>query len=403
MEPLVEYQRSVGRVTPAQAAVLRGVFGATIEPTDTASEFAVTPGSIVGVARTEDGDVVVAPRFGIHRALHLLTGSLDLIRPLPDLSGLPAASGLVSATAALFCRVAEQALAQGSAVDYHEVRDVRPVLRGRVEMAAQVSRSYGRTAPLHVRYDEFDDDVLPNQLLLAAAHQLRTWTTRDQERFALTRITSALEAVSLLPFDPQAIPEVRYRRQDAHLQPAVELARLILAGSTPEVTRQRAAAQVPCLTFDMADAFECYVRNRLRRALALTTTQWPSGGRLATRLTLFDEGILGLEPDLSWWEGSQCVFIGDVKYKAADRRGLTSRDDVTQVLAYAITTGLDQALIIAASGPTPAANAGLPMTVRRIGTRIRTVWIDLTTPDPATLDNQVDALAGLVRAMRSRP
>lgn len=43
------------------------------------------------------------------------------------------------------------------------------------------------------------------------------------------------------------------------------------------------------------------------------------------------------------------------------------------------------------------------MTVRRIGTRIRTTWIDLTTPDPASLVNQVDALADLVHAMRRHP
>jgi 5-methylcytosine-specific restriction enzyme subunit McrC len=56
-----------------------------------------------------------------------------------------------------------------------------------------------------------------------------------------------------------------------------------------------------------------------------------------------------LEPDISWWDGKRCLFVGDVKYKQINVAGIL-HPDLYQLLAYTIATGLPDGLLIYASG-----------------------------------------------------
>lgn len=404
MPTFVEYQSAVRHLTPSQVRVLRDVFTAEVIPTDLPGTYGVTPGRVVGIAQSSDEDVLVAPRFGVQRALHLLGGALDVATIKPEPVALDTATGLVEAVAAVYTSLAEKGMRRGIPSDYHSEADRSPVVRGRIDMALQVSRSYGRAAPLHVTYDEFDENTVANRLLKAAAIQLRPWVRRDRDHLALARVLAMLESVSQTPFTRGQIPQVSYRPQDLHLRPAVELARLILKGSAPELRDSSPLRVAPAatLTFDMAWAFEAFIRNGLRRALGLNEQQWPSGDRLPTRQSLCEGGIVGLEPDISWWDGSHCVFLGDVKYKRANQHGVTDRNDITQVLAYAIAMGVDRALIVAGtgSGPRSTIASPRPLVINRLGTQIITAWLDLTVPSPADLDAQVAQLADLIRQLR---
>lgn len=398
MKHLVEYRSERLALRPEQIQVLRTVFGADVLATETPGEYDVRPTTIVGTARTSSGDIVVVPRFGVRRALHLMSGALAVPRMDTDQVPLTDEQDLVAALAQLFPYMAQQALERGIVQGYHEESHVLPVLRGRVNVAAQVSRSYGRTAPLHVTYDEFDEDILPNRLIKAACHELRFLGSHQADRIRLVLLNSALAQVSLHRYHPSHVPVIEYRPQDEHLRPAVELARLILSNRSPELAEHPVSANtaVTAITFDMATIFEAYIRNQLREHLGLTASEWPPGSRLPRPLSLGVQGELGLEPDLSWWSGTQCLFVGDVKYKAI-RNKITERDDVTQVLAYTIATGMGAGLIVAASGPQGHPRSAAPLRVRHLGTQIYTANIDLTVPSPSQLDTQSAGLADLVR------
>ena len=56
-----------------------------------------------------------------------------------------------------------------------------------------------------------------------------------------------------------------------------------------------------------------------------------------------------LEPDLMWWDGTRCLFVGDAKYKNLTGRSVPNTD-LYQVLSYATALDLPSALLVYAKG-----------------------------------------------------
>ena len=56
-----------------------------------------------------------------------------------------------------------------------------------------------------------------------------------------------------------------------------------------------------------------------------------------------------LAPDLTWWDGPTCTFVGDAKYKRADD-GHVPNADLYQLLAYATALDLPGGLLAYAQG-----------------------------------------------------
>ena len=65
-------------------------------------------------------------------------------------------------------------------------------------------------------------------------------------------------------------------------------------------------------------------------------------------IRLDEENALRPKPDLSWWRGRRCLFVGDAKYKLTEEGRLS---DLYQLLAYCIATGLDSGLLTTPSSP----------------------------------------------------
>ena len=104
--------------------------------------------------------------------------------------------------------------------------------------------------------------------------------------------------------------------------------------------------------------------------------------------------MAGLQPDLSWWDGATCTFVGDAKYKnLTDRR--VPGADLYQLLAYATALDLPGGLLIYAQGEADTSS----YVVRHSGKRLDVVTLDLS----GTLDEVlgcVDYVAERVRALR---
>ncbi len=58
---------------------------------------------------------------------------------------------------------------------------------------------------------------------------------------------------------------------------------------------------------------------------------------------------MDLRPDISWWEGGRCPFVGDVKYEKINVKGI-KHPDLYQLLAYTVAVGLHGGLLIYADG-----------------------------------------------------
>lgn len=141
--------------------------------------------------------------------------------------------------------------------------------------------------------------------------------------------------------------------------------------------------------------FEEFVLVALREALGLSERSFPRqmGGR---RLRIDLAGRVRLVPDLSWWEGGRCVFVGDAKYKNL-KDSTFQHADLYQVLAYTIAADLSDGLLIYAKGEEEETTHVIP----HPGKTIRVLTLDLDQPPDGIL-GQIETIAAQIRANRVR-
>ena len=377
-------------LTGPQRDTLRNVLKATVQPTFGSNDrYDVRPGNTVGAVTVDGTTFIVEPKIPISRVLFMLGYAADSTAWRPEDANLGAATDLVSAVIGLFTNLCDRALGRGLLNGYHSVEADLYTVRGRVDLAEQLRRRPGLDLPLAVRYERHDEDITENRLLLAAALLLRGLPIRaPATRRSMHRVLEALQNVTAQTYRPNQIPSVTWTRLNTHYRPAVELARLLLTLHAPDLTV--GSHRTASLTIDMATLFEKFIREALREALHVNSTQFPDGNACQP-LHLDSAEQIGVLPDLSLWVNGKCCFIGDVKYKRDTGPG--HNDDLYQLLAYATAAQLPVATLVYAYGPPT------PSTHTVVGTPIRLAaqHMDLTRR-PFDLLDQIRGLAAQISA-----
>ena len=335
-------------LTTTERDALRHHLGVQAIPTaGLEGHYDLIPSSTVGTAVIGDLQVTITPKIGVQRLMFLLSYCLNPDRwwqyPAPTADELDVFEAVVPA----FTTLTRQALRLGLLQGYEQRAEELATVRGRIDVTTQVHRRFGQMLPLAVSYDEFSEDILANRLLKAAHHALsRLPLQNPTSRRELRQVATPLEPIPLTHIQTSPVPIVSYNRLNQHYQPAVELARLILAARSPELgpaDRTSIAFRV-----DMNQVFEDFVVIALREQLELDAVLFPQGCN-NQRLHLDEARQVRLRPDLSWWRQGRCLFVGDVKYKRVNIQGVL-HPDLYQVLSYAAATALPTALLIYAAG-----------------------------------------------------
>ncbi len=170
----------------------------------------------------------------------------------------------------------------------------------------------------------------------------------------------------------------------------MELARLIIDNSSLELHHGDVAGA--SFLLDMNRVFEQFLFVALREDLGLSASEWRKGN-----LTLDEGNAIKLEPDLSWWTGGRCRFVGDAKYKRLDSDAFR-HPDVYQMLAYCTASGMPSGMLVYAEGE---AEPGV-YRIRNAGKTIEVVSLDLSgTPD--MILSEVRTIGARVRRMAIGP
>lgn len=392
---LREHQTSPAvALTAEQRDILRRFAGVTAIPTSGREGcYNLTPGSLVGALSLPGLAIQIQPKIEINRVLFLLSFALDPRSWKSTGFDFQVQNSLLEAVIPAFVYQVRSALRRGVLQGYRVEEQAIAGVRGRVRLDDQLRYRFGLAPPVEVRYDEFTEDIEPNRLILAAADRLERLRLRSGEsRINLHWIRRSLERVSLLQYAPAEVPEILFDRLNEHYRGAVELARLILRG----VTFDLGHGNVQAMSFlvDMNKVFEDFVWVALKEELALSPERFPRAAR-GKNLWLDRGRAIRLEPDLSWWEGASCLFIGDVKYKRIRVDGV-KHPDLYQLLAYTVAAGLPSGLLVYAAGE------GEPVVheVVELGRRLEVITLDLAR-EPEAILQQVAAVAQRVRDMRA--
>lgn len=346
---LREYERSDPiSLSVEERDALHKIGKVTIEPAEGLEDsYRLTPGSTIGAIEVGGLSVAIRPKLKIGRALYLASYAMGAFKLQDDGFKFEDADTLIEILALALGAAARRAFARGVLHGYRTEEEALHTVRGRIMVAEQIRRRFGMGVPVEVRYDDFTDDILENRLVKAAGALLRRMRIRNQHsRKGLQWIAATLGDVSNVQYSPKEIPEVEFGRLNEHYREVVGLSRLILRHWTYEA--ERGAVRARGFLIDMNVVFQEFVTRALREELRVSERTFRSDNEIP-RVTLDANGRIRLRPDLSWWDGAVCMFVGDAKYKRIDYKQVPNAD-LYQLLAYVTALDLPGGLLVYAKG-----------------------------------------------------
>ncbi len=390
---LQEWQSSQHRLSTEKRDALRNLLSRdklSIDPVPgTGDKYFLRPASTIGAVDVGDLSVSIRPKLPIGRVLYLASYAMGAVDFREERFDFERRKSLVEALVPALARAARRAFGRGLLHGYRTEEEALHTVRGRIRIADQIRHRFGISVPVEVRYDDFTDDVLPNQLVKAAAVRLASMRIRSpQSRLDLGWIAATLDNVSLVDFPPGRIPEVKFDRLNEHYREVVTLSRLILRHTAIETAR--GAVRASGFLMDMNKVFEEFVTRALREELRLTERAFPA----EREVWLDEDKDVRMLPDLSWWDGSRCIFVGDVKYKTLEDEPVR-HGDLYQLLAYATALDLPGGVLIYAEGGQPDACHE----VRHAGKRLVVTSLDLSG-SISELHEEISKLAGRVEVLQ---
>ena len=382
-------------LSDAERDALRKIRHFSVTRADVDSESAayiLNPGSTVGAFEVGDLSVLIEPKMPIAQLLSMACYAVSKFEPRDELFDFPPEYALPDALALALASAANRAFSRGLLHGYRTEEEALQTVRGRIRFDDQIRRRFGIPLPVEVRYDEFTDDVLANRLVKAAIYALARMRLRSSDaRRRLARIAAMLENVSLVEFPVKEVPKVAFDRLNSHYREVVTLSRLVLERNAYE--SERGEIRASGFLMDMNAVFQEFVTEALRESLGVSDRVF----RERNICTLDKEGSIKLRPDLTWWDGSACLFVGDAKYKRISESGGIPNADVYQLLAYATALDLPGGLLIYAQGEADAA----VHRIRYAGKRLEVAALDLSGGLDEVL-GRVERLAEKIRGLRDR-
>ena len=318
---LREYEESEYTLSGAECDVLLGEAKAldiSIMPiAGKGNAYCLKPGSTVGAVEIGGLSVLINPKIGIPQLLSLACYAIGAYRLREKrLFDFEERVALPDALALALGAAARRAFSRGLVHGYLTEEEALYTVRGRIRFDEQLRRRFGVPLPVEVRYDEFTDDILANRLVKAAVGRLGMMQLRSHgARRGLGWIAGMLDNVSFVEFRSDSVPEVPLDRLNEHYADVVALSRLILRHGAFESGRGNVRASG--FLMNMNVVFQEFVTVALREALGVSRDVFCSDKKLTgnRRIYLAKGNRVKLEPDLTWWDGRDCVFVGDAKYK----------------------------------------------------------------------------------------
>ena len=350
----------------------------------TDAQYLLKPEAVVGTFELGDLSVLIRPKLDIPKLIFIACYAMDAFKPRKgEWFRFAEAETLPDAMALSLSVAARRAFERGLLHGYRTEEESLYTVRGRIRMGDQIRRRFSMPFPVEVRYDEFTEDIVANRLVKAAAWQLGRMRLRSPKaRDGLREVAARLGNVSLVEF-AHDVPEVRFDRLNERYREVVTLSRLVLRRRLFESGRGGISA--PGFHMDMNVVFQRFVTRALREALGASDRTLRSDEDRGLPHIWLDEdegrppgSRIRLKPDISWWDGPRCTFVGDAKYKHIES---VPNADLYQLLAYATALDLPGGLLIYAKGERRPAS----YRVRHAGKRLEIAEVDLTSDADALL------------------
>ncbi|MGW2174941.1 McrC family protein [Streptomyces sp. NPDC001705] len=325
----------------------------------------------VGVLVLDRVRVVVQPKFAIpgEQLMSWLAYALGTPVPATARRWATGPDGYADLVAAALLEQCERLVREGLRRDYVRRRSVEPVLRGRLDVAAQATRRYGQLDQLHVRTFDREADIWDNRVLGSALRSALGLTSSPELARALHGIAGAFPQAPTPAAALRALDRTHYTRLNARYRPAHTWARLLLRGGGVTDLLTDHGTTADGLLLAMPALWEAVVRRLGTEAVVPHGGHAVPGGRGAGITIRGDLGNAStFRPDLLLSlpgrdTAHRTVLPVDAKYKRYDRHGVSAAD-VHQLLTYSSGYGSVDAPVAVIVHPQPGGHAQRTLHVR---------------------------------------
>lgn len=298
----------------------------------------------VGVLVLDRVRVVISPKFAIpgERLMSWLAYALGTPVPATARRWATGPTGYADLVGAALLEECERLLREGLRRDYVRRRSVEPLLRGRLDVAAQATRRYGQLDQLHLRAFDREADIWDNRVLGSALKAALGMTGSPGLARALHGAAGAFPWAPTPAAALRALDRTHYTRLNARYRPAHTWARLLLRGGGVTDLLTDHGTSADGLLLAMPALWEAVVRRLGTEAVDSQGGHAVPGGS-GTGITI--RGDLGnasaFRPDLllslpglpGHGTADRTLLPVDAKYKRYDRHGVSAAD-VHQLLTY---------------------------------------------------------------------
>ncbi|MEV6341338.1 restriction endonuclease [Nocardia vinacea] len=373
------------RLSPDLAAALAATSLVAVTPTVEPGVFALSVTRKVGAVTIGSLTVRVEPKTPISNILWMMGYAKNPSWWSRHTTVVDTATDFVEALAEAFAVATEEATLKGLLSGYREVEEASAVLRGRLRAGDQMTRRFGLPVPVEVRYEEYDEDIAENQLLLAATLALLdTAGISTRLRTRLARIRRALADVTAPTRGAE--PDWVLNRLNSRYHWALHLAELIIQHCSVE--HRIGGVTIRGFVVDMWKVFEDFLVTAASEAIVRRGGRAVRPGTDSSRWHLDRDGSITIEPDLTWLDTTgRPVTVIDAKYKTLNAGNLGPNADMYQLTAYCTALHLRRGHLIYAKGEVE------PRTVAIVGAdiTIQCHALELRLP-PRELLNSIDGL-----------
>ena len=309
---------------------------------------------VVGVLAVPGRTLEILPKLDdvedgtVRNALvHMIAVAEDMRVASGDLATLDAQRyTLLELVIRLFARRLLTAVRRGPPRRYVESAADLNLLRGRLDVVRQFSRSALRADTLACRFDELSADTPLNRVLKAAVVRLASVSRSNANVRRLAELAARL-AFAGDSADPLGEP-VRLDRTNTRFHALCRLARLFLAGNWQSTTG--GAFTGFSLLFPMNLLFERFIGKSLTHALDERERVFLQQDEQSALIDAEGNGRFGLRPDvvIEATEGGRPLVL-DAKWKklAPGEPNLgVAQADVYQLLAYARAYGATRVVLL---------------------------------------------------------
>ena len=220
-----------------------------------------------------------------------------------------------------FLRCTAHVVKRGLRSDYVRQEDNLFALRGKLLMAQHLRQNLCRRDRFYTAFDEFSPNRAENRLLHSALQRVRGWAQTPANQRLAQELCFVFADIPTSADIAQDFQKLRLDRGMAHYEPALDWARLILAGQSP--LPAQAKQNAISLLFPMEKVFEAFVAKHLRRQLA-TGYELKEQSSAESLVLHNTKKWFDLKPDLLLQngKGKNCAVL-DTKWKLLNQ---TSED-----------------------------------------------------------------------------